>query len=173
MTLSLTMSNQGWHKQWFYLKNDPTAPLPIFSSSFIESAPKTWVWGPPAKEQDRIKDHLKAIAILKERGIHGVSIIGVYHVKRLAPLMACALSMYQMVPQSSPDGMVMLAEDALSVGEVELRLKEAMEVLVASSGEIIPIYPIPGHLPMRPNTGFVEFVSPPSFFGRCSDFIRC
>jgi hypothetical protein len=116
---------------------------------------------------------LKAIAILKEHGIHGVGVIGAYHVKRLAPLMAHALSMYQMTPQSSPDGTVMLAEDALSVGEVELRLKEAMEVPAASSGEIVPIYPIPGHLPMRPNTGFVEFVSPPSFFGCCSDFIPC
>jgi hypothetical protein len=47
MSLSLTTSNKGWHKQWFYLKNDPVTLLPIFSSSFIESAPKTWVWGPP------------------------------------------------------------------------------------------------------------------------------
>jgi hypothetical protein len=145
--------------------------LLIFSNSFIESAPKTWVWGPPAKEQDRIEDHLKAIAILKECAIHGVGVIGAYHVRRFAPLMAHALSMYQMTPQSSPDGMVMLAEDALSIGEVELRLKEAMEVLVSSSGEIVPIYPIPGHLPMRPNASFVKFVSPPSFFGRCSDFV--
>jgi hypothetical protein len=36
MSLSLTTSNKGWHKQWFYLRNDPTAPLSIFSGSFIE-----------------------------------------------------------------------------------------------------------------------------------------
>jgi hypothetical protein len=44
MSLPLTVSNKGWHKQWFYLKNDPTAPLPIFSDSFIESVWKAWVW---------------------------------------------------------------------------------------------------------------------------------
>jgi hypothetical protein len=32
-------SNKGWHKQWFYLKNDLTVPLLLFSSSFIESMP--------------------------------------------------------------------------------------------------------------------------------------
>jgi hypothetical protein len=26
MSLSLMTSNKGWHKQWFYLRNDPTAP---------------------------------------------------------------------------------------------------------------------------------------------------
>jgi hypothetical protein len=39
--------------------------------------------------------------------------------KSLAPLMARALPIYQMMPQSSLDGMVLLAGDALSVGEVE------------------------------------------------------
>jgi hypothetical protein len=170
MSLSLTTSNKGWSKWWFYLRNDPVTPFPIFSGSFIESAPKTWVWGPPTKEQDRLEDHLKAIAILKERGLCGVDVIGEYHVRRLAPLMAHALSMYQMTPQSSPDKTMMLAGDALNVGEVEQCLKEATEVPVSPSGEIIPIYPVPGHPPMRPDMGFVEFVSPPSF-GCCSDFI--
>jgi hypothetical protein len=119
MSLLLVTSNKGWHKQWFYLKNDPAAPLQIFFGSFIELALKTWVWGQLTKEKERIEDHLKAIASLKERGLHRVSIIGVYHMRRLAPLMARALSMYQMMPQSSPDGTVMLAGDALSVGEVE------------------------------------------------------
>jgi hypothetical protein len=90
MSLSLTTSNKGWHKQWFYLRNDTAAPLSIFSGSFIESTLMTWVWGPPAKEHDRLQDHLKAIAILKVRGLHGVGIIGAYHVRRLTPLMARA-----------------------------------------------------------------------------------
>jgi hypothetical protein len=173
MLLSLMTSNKGWHKQWFYLRNDPAAPLSIFFGSFIESAPKTWVWGPPAKEQDRLEDHLKAIAILKECVLHEVGVIGVYHVRRLVPLMVCPLPMYQMMPQSPLDGMVMLARDALSVGEVEQRLKEATEVSASSSGEIVPIYPVPGHSPMRSDMRFVEFVSPPSFFGCCSDFVPC
>jgi hypothetical protein len=76
MSLSLTMSNKGWHKHWFYLRNDPTTPFSTIFGSFIELVPKMWVWGPPAKEQDRLEDHRKAIAILKERGLHGVRVIG-------------------------------------------------------------------------------------------------
>jgi hypothetical protein len=49
-------------------------------------------------------------------------------VRRLAPLMMHALSMYQMMPGSPPDGTVMLAGEALSISEVEQCLKEATEV---------------------------------------------
>ena len=35
----LLTSNKGWHSQWFYLKNDATAPLPKFTRSLIEEAP--------------------------------------------------------------------------------------------------------------------------------------
>jgi hypothetical protein len=65
---------------------------------------------------------------LRERGLYGTSIIGAYHVRRLAPLMMHALSMYQMMPGSPPDGTVMLAGEALSISEVEQCLKEATEV---------------------------------------------
>jgi hypothetical protein len=54
-----------------------------------------------------------------------------------------------MMPQSLLDGTVMLIGDALSVGEVEQRLKEVTEVPASLAGEIVPIYPVPGHLPLR------------------------
>jgi hypothetical protein len=75
--------------------------------------------------------------------------------------------MYQMTLESSLDGTVMLTSEALSVGEVEQHLKEATEVPSSPSRELVPVYPIPGHLPMRPDAGFVKFVSPPLFFGLC------
>jgi hypothetical protein len=112
-----------------------------------------------------MEDHLKAIAILRERGLHGAGVIRAYHVRRLMPLMACALSMYQMTPGSSPDGTVMLAGEALSVGEVEQHLKEAMEVPSSPSRALVLVYPVLRHPPMRSDAGFVEFVSPLSFFG--------
>jgi hypothetical protein len=98
---------------------------------------------------------------MREHGLHGVGVIGAYHERRLVPLMVRALSMYQMPPRSLPDGTVMLAGGALSVGEVEQCLKEATEVPSSSSGDIVPIYPVLGHPPMRPDTCFVEFGSPP------------
>ena len=44
----LSMSNKGWHSQWFYLKNDAAPPLPEFTGHLIEEAPEQWrKWGVP------------------------------------------------------------------------------------------------------------------------------
>ena len=50
MSIPLSKSNKGWHKLWFYLRNDTAAPLPIFTGRLIEVAPNAWRFGPIAKE---------------------------------------------------------------------------------------------------------------------------
>jgi hypothetical protein len=65
MATALSKSNKGWHKQWFYLKNDPDTPLPIFSGHLIEEPLQSWGWGPIDKEKRRLGDLLKAIVLLK------------------------------------------------------------------------------------------------------------
>ena len=72
----LSRSNKGWHSHLFYLKNNPTAPLPVFSGYLIEEVPPSWLWGPPIKEKKRMHDLLEAIAFLKTYGLHGADIIG-------------------------------------------------------------------------------------------------
>ena len=37
-SMRLSTSNKGWHLQWFYLKNNTTAPLPEFTERLIEEA---------------------------------------------------------------------------------------------------------------------------------------
>ena len=45
-SMRLSMSNKGWHSQWFYLKNDATDPLPEFTGCLIEEALESWrKWG--------------------------------------------------------------------------------------------------------------------------------
>ena len=44
--------------------------------------------------------------------------------------MARALLMYKMTPDSTPEGMVMVTDEALSVDEMAQRIKEAMECIV-------------------------------------------
>ena len=39
MPCQLSISNKGWHSYWFYLKNDPAAPLPVFFEHLIEEVP--------------------------------------------------------------------------------------------------------------------------------------
>ena len=174
MPIPLSKSNKAWHKLWFYLRNDAAAPLPIFTGRLIEEAPDAWRYGPIAKEQKRLGDLLKAIAALKGHGLCGTNVVGTYHVRRLVPLMARALLMYKMTPDSTPKGTVMVAGEALSVGETTQRIKEAMECPVDPSVDLALVYPVLGHPMMWPNVGFVELASllRVSFLSQPSSILR-
>ena len=78
------------------------------------------------KDKKRIKDHLAALQIMKERGMKGSRIIGAYHTWRVAPLMSRALPLYLMVPGTSSEGTA-LSDEALPPTEVAQRIKEVME----------------------------------------------
>ena len=96
---------------------------------------------------------------MKGRSLRGTGIVGAYHIRRLAPLMACALPMYTMMSDSTPEGTVMVAGEALSVGKTAQRIKEVMESPVDPSVDLASVYLVPGHPSMRPDMGFVELVS--------------
>ena len=122
-------------------------------------APGSWGWGVPGKGKKLLNGLLAALQTLKQRGVKGSGIIGAYHARRVAPLMARALPLYQMVPKASFEGTV-LVDKALPYSEVVQRVKEAMEPTKDSRGAILDFaYPVPGHPPMRPEPGFVDFVS--------------
>ena len=40
--MRLSTSNKGWHSQWFYVKNDAAAPLPVFTGRYIVETPGSW-----------------------------------------------------------------------------------------------------------------------------------
>ena len=91
--------------------------------------------------------------------MNGLGIIGAYHARRVALLMARALPLHQMVPRASLEGTV-LVDEALPPSEVAQRIKEAMDPSKDTAGVILDfVFPMPGHPPMRPEPGFVDFVS--------------
>jgi hypothetical protein len=65
----------------------------------------------------RIVDHLAAIKILREDGMKESGVIGAYNARRVAPLMAHALPMYQMVPIAPLEGTV-LTDGPLANSEI-------------------------------------------------------
>ena len=75
-SMRLSTSNKGCHSHWFYIKDDVAAPLPVFSRRDVEEVPGSWKWGVLDKDKKRIKDHLVALQILKERGMKGSGIRG-------------------------------------------------------------------------------------------------
>ena len=57
------------------------------------------------------------------------------------------------------EGMV-LVDEALPPSEVAQRIKEAMEPSKDTAGVILDfLFPVSGHPPMRPEPGFIDFVS--------------
>ena len=99
--------------------------------------------------------------ILKDRGMKGSGIIGAYHTRRVAPLMSRALPLYLMAPGASLEGMT-LADGVLPPIEVARRIKEAMEPSKDNNDVVLNfVYLVPGHPPMRPEPGFIDFVSSP------------
>ena len=53
-----------------------------------------------------------------------------------------------------------LSDEALPPSEVAQRIKEAMEPLKNTTGVILDfVFPVPGHPPMQPKLGFINFVS--------------
>ena len=69
------------------------------------------------------------------------------------------LPLHMMAPGASLDGTA-LAEGALSPSEVAQRIKEVIEPLWDDAGAVLEfVYPVPGHPPMWPEPGYINFVS--------------
>jgi hypothetical protein len=118
MATALSKSNKGWHKQWFYLKNDTDAPLVVFTGHLIEEPQESWGWDPVDAKKRRLGDLLKAITLLKRHGLHATGVVGAYHARRVVPLMARVLPLYQMMLKASLEDTV-LSREPLCNSEIE------------------------------------------------------
>ena len=106
--------------------------------------------GCQGKEKKHLNGFLIALRTLKDRGVKGSGIIGAYHARRVAPLMARVLPLYQVVPEASFEGTVFV-DEVLPYSEVAQRIKEAMEPTKDSVGAVLDfVYPMRGHPPMWP-----------------------
>ena len=76
--MRLSTSNKGWHSQWFYVKNDAAAPLPVLTGRYIVETPGPWRWGVTAKGKKHLNGLLAALRTLKDKGVKGSRIIGAY-----------------------------------------------------------------------------------------------
>jgi hypothetical protein len=68
--VTLTSSNSGWHKGWFYLRNDPEFALPVYTGNSIAEPRRSWSDGPVKTEQEKmLKDHWLVLRRLRGAGI--------------------------------------------------------------------------------------------------------
>lgn len=149
MKIPLSVSNKGWHVEWFYLRNDfGSASFPPYTGRVIKVRPHQWPYGPPKKEQKRFEALHSALHRLVANGLTGAGVIGAYHKRRVAPLMARALRLDQMTPGADLAGTV-LASEVPRDSEVRQRLRKTLE---SDDFE----FPDPGHPPMLLDEGFVD-----------------
>jgi hypothetical protein len=77
---SLTSSNNGWHKGWFYLQNDPEFVLPAFTRNSIGQSRRNWTDNPAKTEQEKIlRDHWAVLGRLRGAGVTLSTVMGQYH----------------------------------------------------------------------------------------------
>jgi hypothetical protein len=151
MAIATTKSNKGWHSRWFYVKNIYAAPLPLFTSCTIAKAPPKLSSGQVDKEKKRLAPLPSAITHLMAHGLHGAIIIGAYHSRRMASLMAHTLPLFGMAAGVQLEGTA-LAQGILWNSKIQHRIREALE-------EPNMTFLVEDHLLMRPNTGLVDLVS--------------
>jgi hypothetical protein len=73
--------------------------------------------------------------------------------------MARKLWMWEMTPDSAPEGTVMVSGEAITPDEVEDRLKDMLDRPTGLTVDLVIVYPVLGHPPMCPDVGFIELVS--------------
>jgi hypothetical protein len=79
--VSLTSSNSGWHKGWFYLRNDPEFVLPAFTGNSIAESRRSWSNGPAKKQEKILRDHWVVLGHLRGAGVTLAEVIGQYHAR--------------------------------------------------------------------------------------------
>jgi hypothetical protein len=101
--VTLTSSNSGWHKGWFYLRNDPKFVLPSYTRSSNAKSQRNWADGPNTKEQEKIlKHHWVVLEQLRGAGVTLAEVIGQYHARGVVPLRRRPLRLCEMTADRPP-----------------------------------------------------------------------
>jgi hypothetical protein len=149
----LTSSNSGWHKGWFYLRNDPEHALPAYTGCSIAKSQRNWADDPTKKEQEKIlKSHWAVLERLRNAGVTLAEVVGQYHARGVVPLRRRLLRLCDMTADRAPWVGTVTALELPSPLEVQRRVAQAI-------GRSTYSWPPSRMLPMLPNAGTEKIVS--------------
>jgi hypothetical protein len=101
--VTLTNLNSGWHKGWFYLRNDPELALPSYTGCYIAKSQRNWSDGPAKKEQEKmLKLHWAMLGHIRNAGVTLAEVIGQYHARGVVPLRRRPLRLCDMTANRVP-----------------------------------------------------------------------
>jgi hypothetical protein len=166
--VTLTSSNSGWNKGWFYLRNDPEFALLLYTWKSITKSQKNWADGPAKKEQEKmLKLHWAMLGRLRDAGVTLAEVMGQYHARGVVLLCRRPLRLFEMTADRAPWKGIVTAPSLPSSLKVQRRVAQAI-------GRSTYSWPPSRLLPMLPNTGTEKFVSCPSshhvVFALCRGF---
>jgi hypothetical protein len=143
----LTSSNNGWHKGWFYLRNDLEFVLLAYIGNSIVESRRNWSDGLAKTEQEKIlKDHWAVLGCLRGARVTLAEVIGQYHARGVVPLRRRPLHLCEMTADRAPWVGTVTTLSLPSPLEVQRRVAQAI-------GRSTYSWPPSRLLPMLPNAG--------------------
>lgn len=108
-------------------------------------------------DRKSVHEAVAAMAYLKELNVNGVVVVGSYHQRWYAPLMARSYPMYRMMPELRVVGDTVMASGLLPDEEVVAQLHRSL-------GPRAKDWVVPNHPEMHPSAAAIDVVScHPSF----------
>jgi hypothetical protein len=149
----LVSSNKGWHRRWFYLRNDD-GRLPSFSQRVVTAVGSNWRYGAPRERQKNLEPLLKALEELREGGLTAAWVVVAIHRRRVLPLTERRLLLSEMTLGVDLEGSQM---SPVPLPANDLHRRVAATVGKLDAGALT-------QSSMRPERGCISLVSVRSFF---------
>jgi hypothetical protein len=120
---------KGWQKKWFYLKNDDSAPLPVFTGGRV--VPLTfWGEGAAGKDPNKIQPLCECLQHLRQEGLTEILLLQMFFDRWIQPLWMRMAKMW-VYPRSSC--LDRPSPKELSAAEVEAQIRKVLDFAVISS----------------------------------------
>jgi hypothetical protein len=142
--VTLTSSNSGWHKGWFYLRNNPEFAPPSYTGCSIAKSQRNWSNGPTKEQEKMLKFHWAVLGCLRNAGVTLAEVIGQYHARGVVTLRRRPLRLCDMTADRAPWVGTVTTPSPPSPLEVQRRVTQAI-------GRSSYSWPPSRLLPMLPN----------------------
>ena len=94
-------SNQGWHGEWFYIRNPAEASFPPFTG-WRSKRQDNWLWG-TASQQNKLEVIEAKLQKLVQHGLDGLRLFHTFFHHRVAPLAERSRPMWMYSDPIDPD----------------------------------------------------------------------
>jgi hypothetical protein len=163
---SLTSSNSGWHRGWFYLRNDPEYALPVYTGCSIAKSQRNWADGPAKTEQEKmLKSYWVVLGRLRNAGITLAEVVGQYHARGVMSLRRRPLRHCDITADRAPWVGTVTAPEPPSPLEVQRRVAQAIGSATYSwpPSQLLSMLPNPGTEICKLSVFSASFIRPLSW----------